>query len=201
MNSQHYEHKIQALQADLITYQKRCEQYQEAYERLQHQLQELLRYRFGKKSERFIEDDPQQLSLFGENTQSDQEEKNVDDEKVTITYQRTKPKASNKDLPRRIEIIPATDEQRRCSCGCQKKVIRYETKEILNYQPAVFEIIEQKREVVVCENGCDGAIMTAPAPLQVLPKITVSEAFLSFLIVSKLDVSVQVPIPKSPSAT
>ena len=98
-----------------------------------------------------------------------------------------KKKKSEKELPRRIEIIPATEEQKRCSCGCQKKVIRYETKEIINYQPAVFEIIEQRREVVVCEKGCDGAMMTAPAPLQVLPKISVSESFLSFLVVSKLD--------------
>lgn len=178
-----------ALQSDLATYQKRCEQYAQAYEQLQHQLQELLRYRFGKKSERYIEDDiNKQMSLFDSDMKAtDPVEENGDDEKETITYQRNKPKPSNKALPRRIEIIPATDEQRRCTCGCQKEVIRYETKEILNYQPAIFEIIEQRREVVACKKGCDGAIMTAPSPLQVLPKTMVSEAFLSFLIVSKLE--------------
>ncbi len=142
-----------ALQSDLATYQKRCEQYAQAYEQLQHQLQELLRFRFGKKSERYIEDDiNKQMSLFDSDMKAtDPLEENGDDEKETITYQRNKPKPSNKTLPRRIEIIPATDEQRRCTCGCQKEVIRYETKEILNYQPAIFEIIEQRREVVAAK--------------------------------------------------
>ncbi|HLB41309.1 MAG: hypothetical protein A3F13_03040 [Gammaproteobacteria bacterium RIFCSPHIGHO2_12_FULL_40_19] len=54
-------------------------------------------------------------------------------------------------------------------------------------QKAVFEIIEQRREVVACSKGCDGQIKTAPAPLHVLPKIKATEEFLSFLVVSKLE--------------
>ena len=111
----------------------------------------------------------------------------IEDEVQVGAHTRKKKKKSEKDLPRRIEIIPVSEKDKQCACGCQKKVIRYERKEILNYQPAVFEIIEQRREMVACEKGCDGEIMTAPAPLQVLPKISVSESFLSFLVVSKLD--------------
>jgi transposase len=48
-------------------------------------------------------------------------------------------------------------------------------------------MIEQRREVAVCSKGCDGSIVTAPAPKQVLPKVKVTEEFLSFLVVSKLD--------------
>lgn len=177
------------LQSENDTLRKRCEQYFQAYEQMQHQLKELIRNRFGKKSERYLEDDAsRQMNLFGELlNELNQEPTSDDDEKETITYQRKKRKKSNKNLPRRIEIIPATDEQRQCSCGCQKDVVSYETKEILNYQPAVFEVIEQRREIVACKNGCDGSMVTAPAPLHVLPKVTVSEEFLSFLIVSKLD--------------
>lgn len=57
----HQSNKIQALeeqnlayQLDINIYQKRCEQYMQAYDQLQHQLKELIRNRFGKKSERFI---------------------------------------------------------------------------------------------------------------------------------------------------
>lgn len=66
-------------------------------------------------------------------------------------------------------------------------MIRYETKELLHYQPCVIEIVEQRREVVACQKGCDNQIVTAPAPKQILPKTKATEAFLSFLVVSKLD--------------
>jgi transposase len=184
------EEKNISLTADLTAYQKRCEQYALAYDQLQHQLKELLRNRFGKKSERFIDPEHPQLSLLEDNAhlfaEADAKGDAIKDE-IQVSSHTRKKKKSGKELPRRIEIIPATEEQMRCPCGCQKTVIRYETKEVLNYQPAVFEIIEQRREVVACKNGCDGAIMTAPAPLQVLPKISVSESFLSFLVISKLD--------------
>jgi transposase len=194
---QDYENKLLLLKdenisltADLATYQKRCEQYAQAYDQLQHQLKELLRNRFGKKSERFIDPEHPQLNFLQDNPDLYAETEalgNTINSEVQVVSHTRKKKPSGKDLPRRIEIIPATDEQRRCTCGCQKDVIRYEKKEILNYQPAVFEIIEQRREVVACKKGCDGAIMTAPAPIKVLPKVSVSESFLSFLVVSKLD--------------
>jgi hypothetical protein len=65
-----YESRILAFQSELNTYQKRCEQYSQAYDSLQHQVQELLRYRFGKKSERFIDPENPQLSLFEDTHQA-----------------------------------------------------------------------------------------------------------------------------------
>jgi len=47
-------------------------------------------------------------------------------------------------------------------------VICYETKESVHYQPALFEIVEQRREVAACPKGCDGEIITAPAPLHII---------------------------------
>jgi transposase len=84
-------------------------------------------------------------------------------------------------------IIPVPDAERVCPCGCQKTVISYESKQIIHYEPPVFEIIEQKREIMACPEGCDGAMVTAPAPLQVLPKSKASESLLAFLVVSKLE--------------
>ena len=54
----------QALLAELNTYKKRCEQYAQAYEQLQHQVNELLRHRFGKKSEHFIDPEHPQQDMF-----------------------------------------------------------------------------------------------------------------------------------------
>lgn len=180
-------------QAKLNTIEKRCEQYAKAYEQLQNQVKDLLRHRFGTKSERFIDDEknPQQ-SLFDnpiENNILNREDEKFIDNKITVAeHQRFKTKKSlNKDLPRRIEIIPVNDADKQCGCGASKTVIRHEIKELLHYQPPIYEIIEQRREVVACVNNCEGAILTAPSPLHVLPKTKVTEEFLSFLIVSKMD--------------
>jgi len=170
--------EVAELRIELSEYKVRCEEYAKAYDELKHQVQALLRDRFGKKSERFKEDAPSEPDT-GLEASEDLAEKN------TGSSQR-KPRPP-KPLARRVEIIPLSDTERICSCGCEKKLIRYETKNILNYQPAVFEIIEQRREVAVCPNDCDGSVITAPAPLQVLPKIGVSDSFLAFLVVSKLE--------------
>lgn len=189
-NLKYYEEKIISLTAELNLYKNRCEQYAQAYDSLQHQINELRRYRFGTKSERFIDPEHPQINFFhDENTFAKEDAKGngIHDEIKVEAHTRKKKNPSNKELPRRIEIIPVAEKDMQCTCGCQKEVIRYEMKEILHYQPAFFEIIEQRREVVACEKGCDGAMKTAPAPLQVLPKLSVSESFLSFLVVGKLD--------------
>lgn len=183
--------EIQILAAENNTLKQRCEQYAQAYDSLQHQLKEHLRNRFGKKSERYIEDPANpQLSLFGDNSEifsAADSLGNALEETTVATHTRKKKQKAAKELSRRIEIIPVSEENKQCSCGACKTVIRYETKESVHYEPAVFEILEQRREVVACPNGCDKAIITAPAPLHVLPKARVTEEFLAFLVVSKLD--------------
>jgi transposase len=186
------EEKIMVLESALTTYQKRCEQYAQAYDSLKNQLSELLRNRFGKKSERFIDPESRQLDFFSDNAHifaaAEASGDAIPDEEISMPARSVKKKKlSAKELPRRIEIIPLCEADKICTCGACKTVIRYETKELVHYQPAVFEMIEQRREVAACPKGCDGEMITAPAPLQVLPKVKVTEAFLSFLVVSKLD--------------
>jgi len=183
--------KILFLETELSNFQKRCDQYAQAYDSLQRQVKELLRNRFGKKSERFVDPENHQNNLFDADDKFALAEAAGDlitEDEITIpAHTRSKKKKSNKELPRRIVIIPLSDEDKQCSCGACKTVIRYETKEMIDYQPAVFEIVEQRREVAACPEGCDSSIMTAPAPLHILPKTKATEEFLSFLVVSKLD--------------
>lgn len=184
--------EIQSIKTELALSQKRCEQYSQAYDLLREQFKELQRYRFGKRSERYIDPETTQLDLFQDNIAIYSNAEGAGEQLPEETFKveahtRKKKKTNQKDLPRRIEIIPLSDDDKHCSCGSCKTVIRYETKESIHYQPCVIEIIEQRREVAVCPNGCDGSIMTAPAPLQVLPKVKASAEFLSFLVVSKLD--------------
>lgn len=183
--------EVQSLQTELNNSKKRCEQYEQAYDQLQRQVQELLRNRFGKKSERFIDPENNQLDLFQDNAalfvSAEAAGLIIEDEATTPVRSCKKKTSSKKELPRRIEIIHVNDKDKICSCGACKTIIRYEIKELLHYQPAVFEILEQRREVAACPKGCDGEIITAPAPLQVLPKIKATEELLAFLVVSKLD--------------
>lgn len=182
--------EIQALKAALSTAEKRCEQYMRAYDQMHQQLQDLIRNRFGKKSERFIDPEHPQKSLFCEDEKfnlADNNGNQIEDSPLIASHARKKKIKNKKDIPVRIEIIPVSDEDKTCGCGAIKPVIRYETKTLHHYQPPIIEVIEQRREVVACQSECVGAIKTAPAPLQILPKVRATEEFLSFLVVSKLE--------------
>lgn len=179
-----YENKIQLLE-------KRCEQYAQAYDSLLAQIKELQRHRFGKKSERYIDPEHPQLSLLDDDkdkfTAADAAGESIPDDVQVASHVRKKKNKAEKEIPVRIEVIPVPEEQKQCSCGKCKQVIRYETKQLMHYQQEVFEMIEQRREVVACVDGCDNEIMTAPLPLHVLPKVKATEEFLSFLVTSKLE--------------
>ena len=169
------------LKAQVALLSARCDEYAAAYEQLKHQVRDLLRHRFGKKAERFVED-PNPTAPEVPESKADEGE---DEESPPKSNK--KPRKPLKPLDTRIVIIPVPDAERMCPCGCQKTVISYESKQIIHYEPPVFEIIEQKREIMACPQGCDGTMVTAPAPLQVLPKSKASESLLAFLVVSKLE--------------
>ena len=186
--------KIQALEADNLLLKARCKQYTEAYEYLQEQILELRRQRFGKKSERYLADpENPQLSLLDDtyvnfvDADADGNQNTPTEVTQVAAHSRKKNPKTTDVLPRRIQIIPLSDEDRQCVCGACKSIIKYEVKELIHYQPSVLEILEQRREVAVCAKGCDGSMVTAPAPLQILPKIKATPEFLAHLAISKLD--------------
>jgi transposase len=57
----------------------------------------------------------------------------------------------------------------------------------LNYQPPVYEVIVEMREVVACPKGCRGEMVTAPKPKHILPKTKFTKTVLAHIIVSKVD--------------
>jgi transposase len=78
------------------------------------------------------------------------------------------------------------DEDRVCNCGCEKQLVRYETSERYDYQPEIYSVLEERREIMACPKGCEGSLQTAPLPKRVLPKIKATESLLAHIIVSKL---------------
>lgn len=191
INQEQTQQENQALKAEVALLQARCEQYAQAYDLLKNQIIEMRRHRFGKRSERYIDPENPQLLLFPDENETfaraDAAGEQIEETTPVAAHIRKKKTKTEKDLPRRVEIIPVSDEDKLCACGACKTVIRYETKELLHYQPCVIEIVEQRREVAACPKGCENQIVTAVAPKQVLPKIKATEEFLSFLVVSKLD--------------
>ena len=166
--------------------EKRCDQYQQAYESMLHQLREANRQRFGSRSERFS-DHPDQLSLFP--MPENKETAVSKDEKVTVPEHQRKKKKSKEDwkhLSREIEVIPVSDAERRCACGCEKQFVRYEVKESLDYQPFKLCVLEQRREILACAKGCEGSMTVAPVKPHVLPKVGATENLLAAVVVSKL---------------
>lgn len=177
--------QLQAQNVELenqVDFQKqRADNAQQAYEYLMQQYKNLSRAHFGSKSEKHVDPNHPQQLLFDE--QGPAEEAENPGGVVSIVAHKRKKKKSNQTAPRRIVTIPV--ENRTCDCGRQKAVIRYETTEVHHYEPAVYEIIEERREVVACPKGCDQSIETAKKPPHVLPKIKATHALLAHIIVSK----------------
>ena len=162
---------------------------------LEAQVEQLKRALFGQRSERYIEPDQKQMDLFmADEQQGKSGSENSDDEEdpepnvIQIeAYQRNrKRQAVLKSLVKREVVIQIPEADRYCSCGCQKKLIRYETSDKFNYIPAVLEQLIEKREVLACPRGCAQSIQTAAAPVTALPKIGATEELLAHLIVSKV---------------
>ncbi len=178
------------LKKQLEFMQKKCHQQEQAYAQLLQSFKDFQRHRFGARSEKFVDPNIQQLDLFVKKKFPLPSSNMVENSKDNIVdikpYQRRKKvhRQLSQALPHREVIIPVEDKS--CDCGTEKKIIRYETTELFHYQPPVYEVIVQKREVVVCENACAQSMTTAPNPKRILPKTNVTSELLAHIVVSKL---------------
>jgi hypothetical protein len=131
-------------------------------EKLQHQLNNLLRHRYGQKSENMND---LQLSLF-----SNEEvfEPTVEPATEIITYTRTKSKSRNgcrnlpDNLPRERIEYDLTEEQKSCSCGGKLHPIGEDILEQLEYIPATMKVLQHIKLKYACR-GCE-KILTAIMP-------------------------------------
>jgi transposase len=171
------------------TAKEKISEIQNKYDRLYQSFLDAQRHQYGTRSERFIDEGQLHLPLFDTNEPPAVTTDNDDDKNIeTITYTRNKKgKKKPPTIPTREEIIPVDESERTCTCcGREKQCIGYETKQLLNYQPAIFEIINQKREKLACKKGCGSQLITAPVPKHILPKCSATESLLSFIVVSKV---------------
>lgn len=92
-----------------------------------------------------------------------------------------------KDLPRETRLVPVAETERTCEeCGAEKACIGYRTSEILEFVPARFRVIEEKREKLACPACPEEGVVTAPSE-KVMDRGRPGPGLLAHLVVSKLD--------------
>ncbi len=150
---------------------------------LKQELAQLKRMIFGSKSERFIPDDPGQLSL---GLDIEQREDTEQQETEDVAYTRNKSK-KKKEIPVRlplpshlhrevIEIEPAED-----ITGAKR--IGVETTSILEYEPGKFYVIEYNRPKYALPE--DKGIVIGTLPSLPIPRGNAGPGLLAHLLISK----------------
>ena len=161
-------------------------------ERLRHQLDQLLRRVYGRKTEHF---DPGQAALdLG--TSSGHRDDDDDDDPPTAGPAALDPPATGakrprgrrklpRDLPReRIVIKPEAHELVCTVCAQQKERIGEDLTEELEYEPAVIKINEYERPKYACPH-CEAGVVQAELPARPIEKGRPGPGLLAHVVVSK----------------
>ena len=187
---QEAETKRQSAEAELESVSAKLQKKERDYDLLIQKYMATQRTIFGRKSERFVDEENPQMPLFPvEFDGSDPDPKPEDIE--TITYKR--PKGGKRrpldmsGFPHREVILRVDEKARVCACcGRDKKCVGYQSSSRLHVIPAQFEVVVEKREKLACSHGCEGQFSTASLPLRVLPKSIAGESLLAYIFVSKV---------------
>src|SRR5467141_4278982 len=138
-------------------------------ERVQHQLQQLLRYRYGQKRERI---DENQLFLFAaqiiaasqrasaatssaEPAVDSSPRANSKENKEKTERRGHGPKRLPESLERRRVVFDLEESQRQCQhCQTPMQKIGEDISERLEFVPASLQVIEEVRPKYACAKGC-----------------------------------------------
>lgn len=160
--------------------------------RLEHQIEQFLRHRFGQRSERI---DPDQYKLAfqelearepsGENDAGDEPEPEVE---VEVKGYKRRRKGHGRarfseDIPRERRVLEPENTACTC-CNEPMKKIGEETSEQLDYQPATLKVIETVRPKYACPK-CKDNVACAKPPKTAIPKSKATAATLAHVAVSK----------------
>lgn len=88
-------------------------------------------------------------------------------------------------LPREIEIIDLTDDQKPCPCcGGARHVIGEAVSEKLDYVPAQLKVLQTRRPKYACRS-CAGEVAVAPLPPQAIEQGIAAPGLLAHVLVGK----------------
>jgi len=188
VNIDTFKQKIADKDTTLIQKNTRITQLEQNYQYLLEQFRLAQQRQFGKSSEA----SPNQLGLFNEAEEIQNEVAEPDSEQQTITYQRNKAKRQPlpKDLPRETIIHDIDDADKVCDCcGGGLHKMGEDKSEKLEFIPAQLKVIEHIRLKYSCrhceQNHTSVGIKTAPLPASPIPKSIATPSLLSQIITSK----------------
>jgi transposase len=157
-------------------------------EQLQHQMEQMIKWRFGRRSERL--DDPLQGALFGEPapvSDAPSDEGTGDEDEEPAQKRKRRRQGGRQPIPehleRREEVrLPAVAD--RVCCGQPKQQIGEDVSERLDYEPASLFVHRLVRPVLAC-GRCRGNVAQAPLPSRPIEKGLAGNGLLAQVVVSK----------------
>jgi len=172
-------------------YQGQEEKYQAQIDYLEEQNRLLRNELFGRKSEKGIEFDHNQLTLFEQPVEVPATDQ--DPEPITISSHKRK-KRGRKPLPEHLERVDVvhdlSEQDKMCSCGHPMDRIGQDECEKLDYIPAKVQVLRHIRLKYACKH-CEGVyddgptVRIAPVPAQLIPKSNATAGLLAHLVTSK----------------
>ena len=158
-------------------------------EKLRHQLDQLLRRMYGRRTERI---DPNQNELdLGSSEPGDRDDEDDDDPEAPEVEDTPAPRRRRgrrklpKDLPRKRIVLEPEAGDLVCSC-CQEAKARIgaDVTEELEYEPAVLSVNEYERPKYACRR-CEDGVVQAELPARPIDKGMAGPGLLAHVVVSK----------------
>jgi transposase len=172
-----------ALQRMVAGLLEKLETQEQRLRQMQHWLEQLLRQRYGQKSERL---DENQLFLFA--VESASRGQPVPAEPPSAAPQPNPPGHGRQRLPQSLErrrvVYDLADDARHCpDCQGELRHIGEEINERLEYVPASLQVIEEVCQKYACPKGC--TVITAAKPLAPIERGLPGPGLLAHVAVSK----------------
>lgn len=176
--------RVESLDQKVETMGKKIHRDQTLIEKLTHEIAQLKRFKFAKRSEQLS---PDQVSLLDDLIDTDIAAIEAELEALkparASTEVRQKPKrtALPPQFPR--TLIHHEPDNSHCQCGCALKRIGEDVSEKLDYTPGVFTVERHIRGKWVCDQ-CE-TLIQAPVPAQIIDKGIPTAGLLAHVMVAK----------------
>jgi len=176
--------RVESLDQKVETMGKKIHRDQTLIEKLTHEIAQLKRFKFAKRSEQLS---PDQVSLLDDLIDTDIAAIEAELEALkparASTEVRQKPKrtALPPQFPR--TLIHHEPDNSHCQCGCALKRIGEDVSEKLDYTPGVFTVERHIRGKWVCDQ-CE-TLIQAPVPAQIIDKGIPAAGLLAHVMIAK----------------
>ncbi|EGH30066.1 transposase component [Pseudomonas syringae pv. japonica str. M301072] len=176
--------QVETMGKTVETMGKKISRDQTLIEKLTHEIAQLKRLKFAKRSEQM---NPEQASLLDDLIDADiaaiEAELQSLPAEITPAEKKQKPKrtALPAEFPR--TLIHHEPDNTHCPCGCALKRIGEDVSEKLDYTPGVFTVERHVRGKWVCDD-CE-TLIQAPVPAQIIDKGIPTAGLLAHVMIAK----------------